>query len=135
MEKIYQKSQDEQDDQRDEVAEELDLDDDTEERGWENMTTREVGKIDGNMVKKPVGYAEKQMDKSNGMIKMDIDSSVDVKKGRYIYGQNRRKCVAGLISVSFLIASRISGSISVGEYYPRPIFSEGNLKLISNIKY
>jgi len=42
--KIYPKSEDELDDLRDEVAEELDMDDDIEERGWENMTTREVGK-------------------------------------------------------------------------------------------
>jgi len=33
-----------------EVAEELDLDDDIENRGFANMTTREVGKIGGNMV-------------------------------------------------------------------------------------
>lgn len=45
-----------------EVAEELDLDDDIEEKGFANMTTREVGKIGGNMVKKMVEYAEKQME-------------------------------------------------------------------------
>ncbi|KLU58692.1 small, acid-soluble spore protein alpha [Peptococcaceae bacterium CEB3] len=44
-----------------EVAEELQLDDDIEEKGFENMTTREVGKIGGNMVKKMVEFAEKEM--------------------------------------------------------------------------
>ena len=44
-----------------EVAEELGLRDDIEKRGWENMTTREVGKIGGNMVKKMVEFAEEQM--------------------------------------------------------------------------
>ncbi|GAB6171565.1 alpha/beta-type small acid-soluble spore protein [Paradesulfitobacterium aromaticivorans] len=44
-----------------EVAQELNLDDDIQERGFENMTTREVGKIGGNMVKKMVEYAEEKM--------------------------------------------------------------------------
>jgi hypothetical protein len=44
-----------------EVAEELHLDDDIQEKGFENMTTREVGQIGGNMVKKMVEYAEEQM--------------------------------------------------------------------------
>jgi len=44
-----------------EVAEELHLDDDIKERGYENMTTREVGQIGGNMVKKMVQFAEEQM--------------------------------------------------------------------------
>lgn len=44
-----------------EVAEELHLDDDIEEKGFENMTTREVGQIGGNMVKKLINYAEKEM--------------------------------------------------------------------------
>lgn len=44
-----------------EVAEELHLDDDIKEKGFENMTTREVGQIGGNMVKKMVEYAEEQM--------------------------------------------------------------------------
>ncbi|WP_339061555.1 alpha/beta-type small acid-soluble spore protein [Tepidibacillus marianensis] len=35
-----------------EVTQYLGLDDDIQNRGWENMTTREVGKIGGNMVKK-----------------------------------------------------------------------------------
>lgn len=76
---IYPKSEDELDDLRDEVAEELDLDDDIEERGWGNMTTREVGKIGGNMVKKMVKYAEKQMDKKDGVI--DTGDSNDTDNG------------------------------------------------------
>lgn len=44
-----------------EVAEELQLDDDIKERGFENMTTREVGKIGGNMVKKLIRFAEREM--------------------------------------------------------------------------
>ncbi|MFY0546218.1 small, acid-soluble spore protein, alpha/beta type [Brevibacillus sp. H7] len=44
-----------------ETAKELGLDDDIEQRGWENMTTREVGLIGGNMVKKMIAYAEKHM--------------------------------------------------------------------------
>lgn len=51
-----------------EVAEELQLDDDIKEKGFENMTTREVGQIGGNMVKKMIEYAEEQME--NGA---DID--------------------------------------------------------------
>ena len=46
-----------------EVAEELHLDDDIQERGFENMTTREVGQIGGNMVRKMVQFAEEQMGK------------------------------------------------------------------------
>lgn len=49
-----------------EVAQELKLDDDIQERGWENMTTREVGKIGGNMVKKMVKAAEQDMSRQNG---------------------------------------------------------------------
>ena len=44
-----------------EVAEELQLDDDIKERGFENMTTSEVGKIGGNMVKKLIRFAEREM--------------------------------------------------------------------------
>ncbi|AHF07486.1 alpha/beta-type small acid-soluble spore protein [Desulfitobacterium metallireducens] len=44
-----------------EVAEELHLDDDIQEKGFGNMTTHEVGQIGGNMVKKMVKYAEEQM--------------------------------------------------------------------------
>lgn len=48
-----------------EVAEELHLDDDIAERGWENMTTREAGKIGGNMTRKMVDYAEENMGKKD----------------------------------------------------------------------
>lgn len=47
-----------------EVAEELGLRDDIERRGWGNMTTREVGKIGGNMVRRMVDFAERNMAKS-----------------------------------------------------------------------
>lgn len=60
--KLYPKAEDELDSLKEEVAEELHLDDDIKKRGFENMTTREVGKIGGNMVKKMIKYSEKQMD-------------------------------------------------------------------------
>lgn len=41
-----------------EVAEDLNLDDDIEAKGWGNMTTRQVGKIGGNMVKRLVAKGE-----------------------------------------------------------------------------
>ena len=44
-----------------EVAKELELDDDIQDRGFENMTTREVGQIGGNMVKKMVRFAEQEI--------------------------------------------------------------------------
>lgn len=44
-----------------EVAEDLGLEDDIEKRGWGNMTTREVGKIGGNMVKRLVKKAENDL--------------------------------------------------------------------------
>ncbi|NLY51000.1 MAG: alpha/beta-type small acid-soluble spore protein [Firmicutes bacterium] len=47
-----------------EVAEDLQLEDNIQEEGWENMTTREVGKIGGNMVKKMIRFAEKEMDRT-----------------------------------------------------------------------
>lgn len=46
-----------------EVAQELGLDDDIQDRGWENMTTKEVGSIGGNMTKKLVQQAEENMGK------------------------------------------------------------------------
>lgn len=52
-----------------EVAEDLQLDDDIAEEGWENMTTREVGKIGGHMVKKMLRFAEKEMGRRHGKIK------------------------------------------------------------------
>ncbi|HHV74635.1 spore protein alpha/beta [Thermoanaerobacterium sp. PSU-2] len=66
--KLYEKAEDELESLKEEVAEELHLDDDIKERGYENMTTREVGKIGGNMVKKMIKYAEKQMDEKDGKI-------------------------------------------------------------------
>ena len=44
-----------------EVAEDLGLRDDIQGRGWENMTTREVGKIGGNMVRRMIERAERNM--------------------------------------------------------------------------
>ncbi|MFW5992105.1 MAG: small, acid-soluble spore protein, alpha/beta type [Halanaerobiaceae bacterium] len=44
-----------------EVAAELGLMDKIKSRGWGNMTTREVGKIGGNMVRKMVKMAEDNM--------------------------------------------------------------------------
>jgi hypothetical protein len=44
-----------------ETAKELGLDDDIGERGWGDMTTREVGTIGGHMVKKMIAYAEAHM--------------------------------------------------------------------------
>ncbi len=52
-----------------EVAEELHLDKEVKEHGWENMTTQEVGKVGGNMTKKMINYAEKEMVKKDGKIK------------------------------------------------------------------
>lgn len=44
-----------------EVASELGLIDKIKNKGWGEMTTREVGKIGGNMVKKMVKMAEDHM--------------------------------------------------------------------------
>lgn len=49
-----------------EVAEELGLRDDIERRGWEHMTTGEVGKIGGNMVRRMVEFAEREMGQDDG---------------------------------------------------------------------
>ncbi|BCV24675.1 alpha/beta-type small acid-soluble spore protein [Gelria sp. Kuro-4] len=62
-------AEDELDALKDEVAADLGLEDDIAEEGWENMTTREVGKIGGHMVKKMVRFAEKEMDRRDGRIK------------------------------------------------------------------
>lgn len=48
-----------------ETAKELGLDDDIQNQGWENMTTRDVGKIGGNMVRKMIAYAEEHMAKDS----------------------------------------------------------------------
>lgn len=65
---VVHEAGDELDSLKQEVAEELNLDDDVQDRGWANMTTREVGKIGGNMVKKMVRFAEQEMDRRNGRI-------------------------------------------------------------------
>ncbi|MDQ7792833.1 MAG: alpha/beta-type small acid-soluble spore protein [bacterium] len=44
-----------------EVAEDLGLDDDVRRRGWEEMTTREVGTIGGHMVRRMVRGAEEDL--------------------------------------------------------------------------
>ncbi len=44
-----------------EVADDLGLKGDIQDRGWENMTTREVGKIGGNMVRRMIERAERDM--------------------------------------------------------------------------
>lgn len=54
-----------------EIAEDLGLNNKIKEVGWENMTTKEIGKIGGrlggkiggNMVKKLISYAESEMAK------------------------------------------------------------------------
>ncbi len=46
-----------------EVAEDLGLDDDIQEKGWANMTTRQVGKIGGNMVRRLIKRAERDLAK------------------------------------------------------------------------
>lgn len=51
-----------------EVAHELGLADDIQEKGWENMTTGQVGKIGGNMVRKMIQFAESEMADRNGQI-------------------------------------------------------------------
>lgn len=51
-----------------EVAEELGLRDDIQARGWGEMTTREVGKIGGNMVRKMIRFAESEMVARDGKI-------------------------------------------------------------------
>ena len=61
-------AKDELDSLKHEVESELGLDDDVAERGYENLTTREVGKIGGNMTKKMVAFAEEEMDKRDGRI-------------------------------------------------------------------
>ncbi|MDK2784144.1 MAG: hypothetical protein PWQ41_636 [Bacillota bacterium] len=62
-------AEDELDALKSEVAEDLGLEDDIAEEGWENMTTREVGKIGGHMVKKMLRFAEKEMNRRGGRIK------------------------------------------------------------------
>jgi len=68
MKPLNPRAKDELDSLKHEVEAELGLDDDVEERGYENMTTREVGKIGGNMTKKMIAFAEEEMDKRKGHI-------------------------------------------------------------------
>ena len=49
-----------------EVAEDLGLDDDIDQRGWGNMTTREVGTIGGHMVRRLVRKAERDLAHEKG---------------------------------------------------------------------
>jgi hypothetical protein len=44
-----------------EVAEELGLRDEIEERGWAEMRTRDVGRIGGHMVRRMVRFAERNL--------------------------------------------------------------------------
>ncbi|MCL4516643.1 MAG: alpha/beta-type small acid-soluble spore protein [Firmicutes bacterium] len=44
-----------------EVADELGLLDKIKREGWENMTTREVGKVGGHMVRKMIQMAEESL--------------------------------------------------------------------------
>ncbi|ASS74768.1 spore protein alpha/beta [Tumebacillus algifaecis] len=53
-----------------EVAQELGLDDDIQQKGWGEMTTREVGKIGGGMVRKMIRFAEAEMAARDGQIDM-----------------------------------------------------------------
>lgn len=60
-EKLVPEAEDELDQLKQQVAQDLGLDDDIQNRGWENMTTREVGKIGGHMVKRMLKRAEAEM--------------------------------------------------------------------------
>jgi hypothetical protein len=46
---------------KEEVTADLGLDDDVKRRGWGGMTTREVGKIGGRMVRRMVRRAKRDM--------------------------------------------------------------------------
>ncbi len=46
---------------KEEVTADLGLDDDVKRRGWGGMTTREVGKIGGRMVRRMVRRAKRGM--------------------------------------------------------------------------
>ncbi|MDI3317351.1 MAG: alpha/beta-type small acid-soluble spore protein [Bacillota bacterium] len=47
-----------------EVADELGLRDEIRRRGWERMTTQEVGKIGGGMVRRMIRFAEERLGRS-----------------------------------------------------------------------
>ncbi|MBO8127337.1 MAG: alpha/beta-type small acid-soluble spore protein [Firmicutes bacterium] len=59
--KVYPKAEAALDKFKYEVADELGLTGKIQEKGWENMTTREVGKIGGHMVKKLIAKAEETL--------------------------------------------------------------------------
>ncbi len=63
-----------------EVAEELNLDDDIQEKGFANMTTREVGQIGGNMVKKMINFAEKEMAEQGSNIIDQSDGKISQRR-------------------------------------------------------
>lgn len=52
---------------KEEVAKELGLADDIKQRGWGEMTTRETGKIGGNMVRKMIRFTEKSLSRPRGV--------------------------------------------------------------------
>jgi small acid-soluble spore protein F (minor alpha/beta-type SASP) len=49
-----------------EVSRELGLDDEVRDRGWENMTTRQVGRIGGQMVRQLVRRGEEALAREEG---------------------------------------------------------------------
>ncbi|NLK00161.1 MAG: alpha/beta-type small acid-soluble spore protein [Clostridia bacterium] len=53
------KAEEELDDLKHQVAKELDMNDDIQEKGWENMTTGQVGKIGGEMVREMIKEGKK----------------------------------------------------------------------------
>lgn len=63
---LVPQAEEEMDVLKQEVARELHLDDDIARRGWENMTTREVGKIGGQMVKRLLRRAEEDLADEGG---------------------------------------------------------------------
>ena len=58
---LVPQAKEEMEELKEEVARELHLNDDIARRGWENLTTREVGKIGGQMVRRLVKEAEKEL--------------------------------------------------------------------------
>jgi hypothetical protein len=58
---LVPQAEEEMEELKSEVARDLGLDDDIARRGWGNLTTREVGKIGGHMVKRLVRRAESDL--------------------------------------------------------------------------
>ena len=48
-----------------EVARDLGLDDEIQQKGWGDMTTREAGKIGGEMVRRMISLAEDRLGESS----------------------------------------------------------------------